>query len=499
MSYHGYTVDAAFLDAAGKICWRDTGNGEYVIGRKGTAKYFIKRNHAYRRPLRGEKCDALKKRNAEGAKFIEDKQKKLLARMRKMTLESGIAREVDHFWDDESNKFVTVSVFVGGAVEYSSFTNAEKLEVARQLAEALATLHEAKVAHCDIKLKNIVFVRDSSGKPRAVLIDFDNAYPEEALPQDDSIPFSEGYEAPEVVAHLDDSVTDPEAERITPSIDVFSLGVVFSELLLGARPSFEGVKADTLGEALKACGKAVIPHADTIVCPATRQTAGDLIGAMIAPRRTMRPTARRVAEALAGKTTLTAPVFEVVMKLSPADGRRAVLDEAKVAAECEAFVFSDGVYRVRKKGAEECKMTLEDLAAAGYAEWNKIILGAPRPEDELEFLSEDELRARDIISIEPGEKGYYVRRLVTAGIMSAAGLVRDGLAVRKEDKLSLGVLFPADARTLKVNAPELARQGYKEIKQGADGKYRLIRADGSEVIRNINGLRLSFLVVRKDA
>ena len=83
--------------------------------------------------------------------------------------------------------------------------------------------------------------------------------------------------------------------------------------------------------------------------------------------------------------------------------------------------------------------------------------------------------------------------------MSAAGLVRDGLAVRKEDKLSLGVLFPADARTLKVNAPELARQGYKEIKQGADGKYRLIRADGSEVIRNINGLRLSFLVVRKDA
>ena len=456
MSYHGYTVDTAFLDAAGKICWRDTGNGEYVIGRKGTAKYFIKRNHAYRRPLRGEKCDALKKRNAEGAKFIEDKQKKLLARMRKMTLESGIAREVDHFWDDESNKFVTVSVFVGGAVEYSSFTNAEKLEVARQLAEALATLHEAKVAHCDIKLKNIVFVRDSSGKPRAVLIDFDNAYPEEALPQDDSIPFSEGYEAPEVVAHLDDSVTDPEAERITPSIDVFSLGVVFSELLLGARPSFEGVKADTLGEALKACGKAVIPHADTIVCPATRQTAGDLIGAMIAPRRSMRPTARRVAEALAGKTTLTAPIFEVVMKLSPADGRRAVLDEAKVAA-------------------------------------------APRPEDELEFLSEDELRARDIISIEPGEKGYYVRRLVTAGIMSAAGLVRDGLAVRKEDKVSLGVLFPADARTLKVNAPELARQGYKEIKQGADGKYRLIRADGSEVIRNINGLRLSFLVVRKDA
>ena len=479
MSYHGYTVDAAFLDAAGKICWRDTGNGEYVIGRKGTAKYFIKRNHAYRRPLRGEKCDALKKRNAEGAKFIEDKQKKLLARMRKMTLESGIAREVDHFWDDESNN--------------------EKLEVARQLAEALATLHEAKVAHCDIKLKNIVFVRDSSGKPRAVLIDFDNAYPEEALPQDDSIPFSEGYEAPEVVAHLDDSVTDPEAERITPSIDVFSLGVVFSELLLGARPSFEGVKADTLGEALKACGKAVVPHADTIVCPATRQTAGDLIGAMIAPRRSMRPTARRVAEALAGKTTLTAPIFEVVMKLSPADGRRAVLDEAKVAAECEAFVFSGGVYRVRKKGAEECKMTLEDLAEAGYAEWNKIILGAPRPEDELEFLSEGELRARDIISIEPGEKGYYVRRLVTAGIVSAAGLVRDGLAVRKEDKLSLGVLFPADARTLKVNAPELARQGYKEIKQGADGKYRLIRADGSEVIRNINGLRLSFLVVRKDA
>ena len=61
------------------------------------------------------------------------------------------------------------------------------------------------------------------------------------------------------------------------------------------------------------------------------------------------------------------------------------------------------------------------------------------------------------------------------------------------------MLVPADARTLKVNAPELARQGYKEIKQGADGKYRLIRADGSEGIRNINGLRLSFLVGRKDA
>ena len=229
MIYHGYTVDTAYVQDGG-LKWVTTGCGYYITATKGGSRYFIKRNTVYRRPLPGEKCAALAKKNREGAAFIEGKQTEIARRMKKFTLADGIVRELDHFWDDDTNTYVTVTEYISGELAPSAVPAGERAALIAQIANSLAALHDAGVGHFDIKVKNIV-IRKTTGGYQGVFVDFDNSYPDNELPEGDKIPFTPGYEAPEVVLH--ESGLAGADDRITLAKDVFSLGIVFHELLVG--------------------------------------------------------------------------------------------------------------------------------------------------------------------------------------------------------------------------------------------------------------------------
>jgi tRNA A-37 threonylcarbamoyl transferase component Bud32 len=117
----------------------------------------------------------------------------------------------------------------------------EAVGVIRQILDALEAVHAHGIVHRDLKPGNILL--DSAG--RAILSDFGLARPEndrEPLTSDGILVGTPAYMAPEQASG--------ESERIGPWTDLYSLGVVFYEMLVGRLP-FTGGAAVVLAHILR--------------------------------------------------------------------------------------------------------------------------------------------------------------------------------------------------------------------------------------------------------
>jgi Tol biopolymer transport system component len=141
------------------------------------------------------------------------------------------------------------------------------VELACQVAEALAAAHARGITHRDIKPENIMLRPDGYIK----VVDFGlaelaEAVPEHATPSRAAIGGTLPYMSPE----------QADCQQLSPATDIYSLGVVMAELVLGEHPfrRFEQVK--DLQEKLPS---AIAP----------------LVGRMLSTQATLRPTAGDVA------------------------------------------------------------------------------------------------------------------------------------------------------------------------------------------------------------
>lgn len=100
----------------------------------------------------------------------------------------------------------------------------DSVRVAIQLAHALDYLHSQGVIHRDVKPGNILTTPDGN----AVLADFGLAMPESAYGRGARFVGTPAYMSPEQARH--------EGHRVDGRSDIYSLGVVFYELLTGKRP-----------------------------------------------------------------------------------------------------------------------------------------------------------------------------------------------------------------------------------------------------------------------
>ena len=108
----------------------------------------------------------------------------------------------------------------------------EAVEIARQIASALAAAHEAGLVHRDIKPANILF----DGNQNAVLADFGLVRDQESsLTAEDVIPGTPEYLCPEQIA----------TGESTPLSDVYQLGMTLYASVTG-RPAFQGECAQVL-------------------------------------------------------------------------------------------------------------------------------------------------------------------------------------------------------------------------------------------------------------
>ena len=141
------------------------------------------------------------------------------------------------------------------------------LDVAAQLADALAAAHEKEIVHRDVKPENVFLTKDG----RARLLDFGLARQETAFRSADdtrSPTVSVGTEPGSVVGTV--AYMSPEQSRGMPldhRSDQFSLGIVLYEMLAGRRPFRGDSAAETLTAIIRTDPDRVEKHAPLTPAP----------------------------------------------------------------------------------------------------------------------------------------------------------------------------------------------------------------------------------------
>ena len=135
-----------------------------------------------------------------------------------------------------SQLYISMEYLPGQSLQdaQQAMTLEEKVHVIKDVAEALHAAHQLGIIHRDIKPANVMVTRRDDGGWKAVLMDFglaSDANASDRLTQSGSVMGTPVYMAPEQASG--------EVSRMDRRTDVYSLGAMFYELLVG-EPPFDG-------------------------------------------------------------------------------------------------------------------------------------------------------------------------------------------------------------------------------------------------------------------
>ncbi|MCR4655264.1 MAG: hypothetical protein K5770_03430 [Lachnospiraceae bacterium] len=224
--------------------WKASQCGETAVAEKDGRRFFLKKYQTPVAPIDNGTLDA--KTFAHNRELFDQFlriRKTVNSRIRSITGAGGnIVIPADEFELD--NHYVEAAEFVEGVVsddELEDVIRSLSPEVKKLLmqtaAGALASVHKQGIIHSDLKLKNVLLVKNATGNYVAKLIDFDSSYPEDEKP--DEIVGDINYYSPELGAYADIEDEEEKAEagkKLTTKSDIFSLGLIFHFYLSGTLP-----------------------------------------------------------------------------------------------------------------------------------------------------------------------------------------------------------------------------------------------------------------------
>ena len=111
-----------------------------------------------------------------------------------------------------------------------------QLVLMKTVAHSLKILHDLRIVHSDLKPSNVLIKRTELGYTTK-LIDFDSSYVAGRPPPREEIVGTINYYSPELLGYIQDAGVT--ADQLGVASDVFALGLIYTEYLTGAPPSFD--------------------------------------------------------------------------------------------------------------------------------------------------------------------------------------------------------------------------------------------------------------------
>ncbi len=162
----------------------------------------------------------------------------------------------------------------------------KKLLLLRVLLYSVKCIHDSGVIHADLKPGNIIIKRTENDFFTAKLIDFDSSFFENEPPDNkDDIQGDPVYLSPETFLCI-----AGEEASLTTRLDIFSLGIIFHEILCGERPAFDDCY-DYIYES-------VLDGVPPEICPDIPPSIGVMIRLMLSADPMNRPRADEISQAL---------------------------------------------------------------------------------------------------------------------------------------------------------------------------------------------------------
>ena len=231
MNYNGYELTSD---------WRNCNLGKIATATKDGKVFLLKMYLSCVAPLDNGNMSPKRFELAEKKfKDFVNTRKKINDEIKAIT-GGNIIIPVDEFIYE--NHYIEVTEFIEGAVKdedlkevLASLSIEEKELLLKTIAEALYGVHSKKIVHGDLKLKNVLLVKNDSDKYAAKLIDFDCSYFIGHSP--DEIIGTIEYYSPEMGEYaLGVNDRDELGEKITEKTDIFSLGLIIHQCLCGCFP-----------------------------------------------------------------------------------------------------------------------------------------------------------------------------------------------------------------------------------------------------------------------
>ena len=119
--------------------------------------------------------------------------------------------------------------------DVASLNFAAQLVLLKTVAHSLKILHDLDIVHSDLKPSNVMIKRTELGYTTK-LIDFDSSYIVGSPPPPEEIVGTMNYYSPELVRYIQGAAGP---EELTQASDIFALGLIYAEYLLGAPPALD--------------------------------------------------------------------------------------------------------------------------------------------------------------------------------------------------------------------------------------------------------------------
>lgn len=412
----GYTINLE--DMKSSTC------GMIGVAQKDGKKYFCKK---FNNPVEPDNNGALspKARAKNQAAFDEFRRRKTRVN-RTLRDIAGLGGNIvfpieetvyDHHWTEFTE-------YIEGTMPEDRYSEVirgldenEKMLVLKIAMGALQTIHGQRIIHGDLKLTNIMLVKNDMGHFVSKIIDFDGDFFEDDVPLD-SIIGTVDYYSPELAVYS--SNEDPEfrkkvSKMMTTKSDIFTMGLILHEYLTGEKP-----KPDRLSSSLQRledAGKFIYPwqivltndrgeeKTQLVISSAVSEPAYvALISDMLNLEPEKRPSAVEVLKRLNNKELPieadTWPEHDITINVSRAKEQVIGLRKLEVTKEKEVV----HAYEIMEKDGRRYIKSKEELVSLGLAlmaeSWTP-----PRTEDKIRW-NMDELK-KMFISIAPDVSGRY--------------------------------------------------------------------------------------------